>query len=174
MNRTEKAQEVEKLKMHFAKTAFVVLADYKGISVSQATDLRRKLRDKSTRLKVVKNRLAKIAAEGTPFVALKEYFKGTLALAFSEGDPTAIAKVLTDFVKDNEKLQIKLGFLDGKLLAVKDLEALAKMPSKKELITKLLGSMQAPARNLVSVLVQIPRQWVRVLSAIQKQKEQGA
>lgn len=174
MNRTEKTQEVAKLKSQFEKAKFAILTDYRGVSVSQVTGLRRMLREKATRFKVIKNRLAKIAAEGTPFLSLKDHFKGTVALALTEGDPTSSAKVLSDFAKDNEKFQLKMGFLNGKVLTVKDVQALANMPSKEELIAKLLGSMQAPARNLVSVLSQIPRQLVQVLGAIQKQKEQGS
>lgn len=171
MNRNEKTQEVGNLKAQFQQAKFAVLTDYRGISVSQITDLRRKLREKSTRFKVIKNRLAKIAAEDTPFSVLKDHFKGTIALALTDGDPTTSAKILADFAKANEKLILKMAFLDGKVLTAKDVDVLAKMPSKEELIAKLMGSMQAPARNLVSVLIQIPRQLVQVLVAIQKQKE---
>lgn len=170
MNRTEKATEIESLKKQFSKAKFAVLADYRGITVPQVTDLRRKLREKATSLRIIKNRLAKIAAADTPFAVLKDHFKDTTAVALTEGDPTVVSKVLTEFVKNNERFKLKMAYLDGKILPVKDVEALAKMPSKEELIAKLMGSMQAPARNLVSVLSQIPRQLVQVLSAIQKQK----
>lgn len=174
MNRTEKMAEVEVLRKQFSSSMITILADYKGLSVSALTELRGKLRAKNSTLKVVKNRLAKIAIKGTPTEELSSFFVGTTAVTTSETDPSGPAKVLTDFAKDNEKLQIKGGFLDGKKIDLKAIVALANLPSKEELIAKMLGSMQAPATNLVSVLVQVPRQLVNVLSAVKDQKGNNA
>ena len=171
MNRAEKAAEVEKLKSRFVTAQLMILADYKGLSVASITDLRSKLREKQSSLKVVKNRLAKIAIKDTPVDVLNDHFVGATAIATTEIDPTGPAKVLTDFAKDNESLKIKIGFMDGKALDLNAIKTLASLPSKEELIVKLLGSMQAPATNLVNVLSQIPRQLVNVLSAIKEQKE---
>lgn len=174
MNREQKAAEVESLKNRFNKAQIAILVNNKGLNVSDVTDLRRKLREKSSNFKVVKNRLAKIALKGTPFEALTDYFKDTTAVATSEIDLAGPAKVLTDFVKNNEKLELKIGFLDGKVINIKDIQALANMPSKEELIAKMLGSLNAPATNLVNVLIQIPRQLVQVLAAVKDQKEKNA
>lgn len=174
MNRSEKAQEVENLKKQFSNSVVTILANYNGLSVSALTELRGKLREKSSSLKVVKNRLAKIALKDTSAEGLASHFVGTTAVVTSENDPAGPAKVLIDFAKDNEKLQIKHGFLDGKQLDFNAIKALASLPSKEELIAKMLGSMQAPATNLVSVLVQIPRQLVNVLSAVKDQKQSNA
>ncbi len=171
MNRTEKAAEIEGLKSRFVNSQLTILAEYKGLSVSALTTLRRKLRDSSSTLKVIKNRLAKIAVKDTLAQPLTEYFVGTVAATTTSGDPAATAKVLTEFAKDNELLKLKVGLLNGKAIDAKGLKALASLPSKEELVAKLMGSMQSPARNLVYVLSQIPRQLVTVLSAVKDQKE---
>lgn len=170
MNRTEKVAEIESLKSRFMNSLFTILADYKGLSVASITDLRHRLRKGNASLKVVKNRLAKIAALGTPVEALSTHFVGTTAVATSVADPAETAKALTDFAKENDKLKIKAALFEGKPLTLKEIIALASLPSRGELITKMLGSMQVPARNLVSVLAQIPRQLVTCLSAIKNQE----
>lgn len=172
MNRTQKAAEIENLKTRFSKSQLTILAEYKGLSVASMTELRRKLKskDQNAAFKVVKNRLAKIAVKGTPAELLQNYFVGTIGIATSETEPTWPAKVLINFAKDNEKLKIKTGFLDGKAIDFSAIKMLASLPSKEELIAKMLGSLNAPATNLVSVLVQIPRQLLTVLSAIKDQK----
>ena len=174
MNRSEKTIEVDALKKRFSTAQIAILASYKGLSVASVTDLRRQLRAKSTGFKVLKNRLAKIAVKGTPFESLAEHFSSTTAIATSDMDLTGPAKVLTDFAKDNDKLEIKLGLLNGKIINLQEIKALANMPSKEELIAKMLGSLNAPATNLVSVLSQIPRQLVQVLAAIKDQKGTNA
>jgi len=151
-----------------------ILADYKGLSVESLTDLRGKLRERDSSFKVVKNRLAKIAVKDLPIEELSEHFIGTTAVAVSESDPAGPAKILTDFAKDHEQLKIKAGFLRGKSIDMNSIKELANLPSRDELIAKMLGSLQAPATNLVSVLSQVPRQLVTVLSAIKDQKETNA
>lgn len=174
MNRTEKVAEVDALRAKLAKSSIAILAGYRGLSVAAITELRAKLRAKAGSLKVVKNRLAKLAIKDTSYQVLTEYLVGPVALVTTEKDPVGPSKVLMEFAKDNERLQIKTGVLEGSVLKIKDLEALAKMPSREELIAKLMGSMQAPITNLVNVMGQIPRQIVNVLSAIKSQKEQNA
>jgi len=172
MNRAEKATEIENLKTRFVNAQLTILADYKGLSVSEMTDLRRQLRENEAVIKVVKNRLAKLALKDTPASEVfAKHLVGTTAVATSDTDPAGSAKVLTKFAKDNDKLKIKVGYLDGKELDEQALKALASLPSKEELIGQLLGSMNAPASNLVSVLAQIPRQLVTVLAAVRDQKE---
>lgn len=174
MNRSQKAQEIESLKDRFSKSQLTILTEYKGLSVADITDLRSKLRDKQSSLKVVKNRLAIIASKGTKHEVLKDFFKDTVAMATCGTDPTGPAKVLVEFAKNNEKFKIKAAVLDGKLITNAEVKSLADMPSKEQLIAKLMGSMQAPAQNLVSVLSQIPRQVLQVLSAVKAKMEENA
>lgn len=174
MNRAEKTAEIENLKSQLANSQLTILTDYKGLSVASVTDLRRKLRAKSSVFKVVKNRLARIAVKDTTHAVVADHFKGTTAVATSISDLTGPAKVITDFLKDNEILKFKTAVLNGKVLDFNQIKALASLPSKEELVAKMLGSLNAPATNLVSVLSQIPRQLVTVLSAIRDQKEQAA
>ena len=171
MNREQKVAEVANLKDSFQKAKLAIFADYKGLSVFEITELRQKLRAYSGRFKVVKNRLAKIALKDTPLKEFEKYFQETTAVAVTEGDVVGTAKVLHEFSKDHEKLVIRLGVLDGQALEKNRFKELANMPSREALIAKMLGSLQVPARNLVGVLVQIPRQVVQVLNAIKMKLE---
>lgn len=166
MNRAQKTQEVELLKQKISDSQVVILVDYKGVAVNDFNDLRKKLREKDAEIKVIKNRLAKLAVRDSDNDILSDHFSGTIAMATSVTDPTSPAKVLVDF----EKMDIKAGAIGGKIISVDEIKALASMPSKEELIAKLLGSMQAPMNNLVSAMAQIPRQLVNVLSAVRDQK----
>jgi len=161
------AEFAEKLKT--AKAAF--LADYRGLSVEQANDLRRKLRAVDVEYRVVKNTLLRLAAKDTGAECLDEYLNGPTAIALVTDDPVAPAKALTEFAKANNRFELKAGALDGKLLSVDDIKALADLPSREQLLAKLLGSMSAPATNFVGVLAAVPRSLVQVLAAIKDQKE---
>lgn len=170
MNRAEKEQEVGVLREKFQKAQLAILADYKGLTVAEFNQLRRKLEAKNSAIKVVKNRLAKIAAKGTPQEILTDFFKGTTAIATTEADPTGPAKVLIDFIKENEKVVIKAAAMLGRALSTAEVKALASLPSREVLLAKMMGSMLAPAKNWVSVLAQIPRSLVNVLAAVRDQK----
>jgi large subunit ribosomal protein L10 len=174
MNRQEKATEVENLKARITQSPLAILSDYSGLSSNDFNELRAKLRKTGSSIKVVKNRLVKIALKGSPQEHLLSKFVGTTAVTTSGHDPVAPAKVLIDFVKSHERIKLKVGSMNGRELSVSAIEALAKLPSREELIAKLLGSMSAPARNWVSVLAQVPRQVVNVLSAIRDQKQNQA
>lgn len=171
MNREQKKLEIESLKESFTKASLCILTDYQGLKVNEVNTLRQKLSKSGSHFKIVKNRLAKIALTGGPQEFLKDFLKGTTALTSTSGDPVGVAKVLVEFSKDREQMKFKTASMGGKVLTQKELEALAKLPGRHELIAKLLGSMQAPARNWVCVLAQIPRQWVNVLAAVRDQKE---
>lgn len=175
MNREQKQNEVERLKGKFTRAQLTVLTDYKGLKVSEFNELRRKLAEKQSEIQVVKNRLAKIALKGSSIEGLSPHFAGTTAVTTTSVDPTASAKILVEFAKNHEAVKFKAAAMDGKSISKADIESLAKLPSYEELIAKLLGSMMAPARNLVSVLAQIPRQVVNVLAAVRgsKEKEQN-
>ncbi|MDO8519676.1 MAG: 50S ribosomal protein L10, partial [Deltaproteobacteria bacterium] len=170
MNKTEKIAEVASLKERFAKSQLAILADYKGLKVAEFNLLRRKLEEKNSKIKVIKNRLAKIALHGTVHEILISHLKGTTAVTTTETDPVGPAKVLIDFLKDHEAVKIKTAVMNGKEITHAEIKALASLPSREALIAQLMGSMMAPARNWVSVLAQIPRRLVTVLAAVRDQK----
>jgi len=171
MNRTEKQKEIDVLKDKFSRSFLTIITDYKGMKVNDFNEFRRKLREKDATLSVVKNRLAKIAIQGTPYEFLSKELVGTSAVTFIGKDPVGPTKVLVDFAKKHEALRFKIASLNGKSLSNNDIDVLAKLPSREELIAQMLGSMMAPARNLVSVLAQIPRQVVNVLAQVRDKKE---
>ena len=129
-----------------------VLVDYCGLSVEQDTQLRNKLREAGVEYKVVKNTLTRFAAKEIGFDELDEVLNGPTSLAISMTDEVAPAKVIADFAKDNEQLEIKAGFLDGKVLALDEIKVLAATPNRETLIAKMLGSLNAPVSNLVRTL----------------------
>lgn len=171
MKLAEKQEAVQELSEKFKKAELAILADYRGMNVSQVTNLRRSLREAKAQMKVVKNTLAQRAVEGTSMDALKEHFKGTVAVITTEGDPVGPAKALTKFAKDVEQLKLKVGFLSGKVINLQEIESLSKLPSREEMIAKLMGSMQAPAQNLVNVMSALPRKLAYVLAAIRDKKQ---
>jgi large subunit ribosomal protein L10 len=151
-----------------APHAFVI--GYQGIKVGQADDLRRRIRESGGAYEVVKNRLALIAIKGQALEGLSEHFSGPTAVAFCNDDPVALAKVLADFSKDVPVLQFKAGILDGQAVPGDQIKAIASLPSRDELIAKLLYLMQSPISRLVRGLGAIPQQFVSVLDQIGKQK----
>ncbi|MFO1464693.1 MAG: 50S ribosomal protein L10 [bacterium] len=170
MNREEKAQAVEELKVRFQKASVTLLAEYQGLTVSELTKLRQELRKNQSELKVVKNTLAGLAIQGTEMEPLTKLFTGPIAVVTTEKDPVAPAKVLVKFAKEFEKAKIKGGFLSGKTMGAAEIETLSKLPSREEMLAKLLGSMNAPAQNLVNVMSAMPRKLVTVLAAIRDKK----
>jgi large subunit ribosomal protein L10 len=166
-----KQQITEDLHERFAKSAIIVLTDYKGLDVTSINDLRRKLRESNVEYQVVKNSLLVRAAEDTEIAAIKDHFKGPSAVAISYDDPVAPAKVLTQFAKDNKKLEIKVGVLNGKVLDVQAIKALASLPSREVLLAQFLATLNAVPGSFVRTLAEIPRSLVNVLTAIKDQKE---
>ncbi|MFH2091713.1 MAG: 50S ribosomal protein L10 [Pseudomonadota bacterium] len=135
------------------------------------TELRELLRAAGSRMEVVKNSLLVRASEGTDAALMKDFYKGPSAIVLSDSDPVAPARILTDFAKTNEKLEIKAGALAGKLLSVDQVMQLAKMPSKQELLGKLVRTLNAVPTSFVTVLSGVPRAFVNVLNALKEQKE---
>ncbi len=170
MNRTEKEQVVQELASRFAETDATFLADYRGINVDQATRLRRELTQAGVEYRVVKNNLIKLAARGTSAEPLQVFCAGPTAIALAGADPVAPAKILSKFAKDVQAFELKAGVLGGKLLSVADINALADLPSREELLAQALASMNAPATNFVGTLAAIPRSLVQVLNAIGESK----
>ncbi len=170
LNKSSKEQVVAELAKKLASAKASFLADYRGLNVEQVNKLRGELRGVSVEYQVAKNTLVKLAAKGTGAECLNDYLTGPSAIAIVLGDPVAPAKVLTEFAKANAKFELKAGALDGKLLSIEDIKALAELPSREVLLAKMLGSLNAPASNFVGVLAAIPRSLVQVLAAIQDQK----
>ncbi|NLJ41474.1 MAG: 50S ribosomal protein L10 [Clostridiales bacterium] len=169
--REQKAQVVQELKDKFEKSSSAVLIDYKGLNVQEATELRSTFRDAGVEYKVYKNTLTEIAAKELGLEEILPFLVGPTAIAFSEEDPVAPAKILNDAIKKLKKMELKVGVVDGKVIDVEGIKALADLPSKEELIAKMLGSMNAPISNLVGVLSGVPRALVCALNAIKDQKE---
>ncbi len=172
--RASKAEEVELLASTVGKAAHAFLIDYKGLSVPAVTDLRRQIRAAKSDYIVVKNTLALRALEGKPLASLKEHFTGMTGVAYSTTDVVALAKVLHTFGKTNPAVKVKAALLDGKPVAAKELETLANLPSRAELVAKLLGLMQSPVRRLVTVLSAPHRNVAATLAAVAKSKENAA
>ncbi len=174
MNRDEKTAMIQELSDTVAKAPHAFLIDYTGITVPAVTDLRRQIRGTKSEYLVVKNTLALRAIKGKPIEALAEHFTGMTAIAYSQTDVVALAKVIHTFGKTNPHVKVKAALLDGKAVPASSLEALATMPNRSELIAKLLGLMQSPVRRLVTVLSAPHRNVAATLAAITRQKEQTA
>ncbi len=170
LNRQEKAIVIEEVTTQVAKAQSIVVAEYRGLDVASVTVLRKTARESGVYLRVLKNSLARRAVAGTPFEALSAQLTGPLIYGISQ-DPVSAAKVLAAFSKTNEKLVIKAGALPNSLLTVDGVKALATMPSREELLAKLLGTMQAPIVQFVRTLNEIPTKFVRGLAAVRDQKE---
>ena len=172
--RLEKKQKItEDLHERFSKSAIVVVADYKGLDVSSMNALRRKLREEDIEFQVAKNTLLIRAAKDTEVALIEDYFKGPSAVALSYTDPVAPAKILAQFAKDNQKLEIKGGVLKNKVLDVDAIKALAKLPSREVLLGQLLAVLNEVPTAFVRTLAEIPRSLLNVLTAIRDQKEAG-
>jgi large subunit ribosomal protein L10 len=166
-----KKKIAEDLHDRFSRSVIIVVTDYKGLDVAAMNDLRRKLRAEAVEYRVVKNSLLMRAANDTEAAVIKKHFKGPSAVAISYEDPVAPAKVLTQFAKENDKLEIKAGVLNGKLLDANAIKALASLPSREVLLAQLLATLNAVPTSFVRVLAEIPRSMLNVLTAIRDQKE---
>ena len=150
----------------------IVLAENRGMPVADMTQLRAKARASGVYFRVVKNTLVRRAVAGTPFEKLSDRMVGPLTYGIGT-DPVAVAKVLNDFAKGHEKLVITAGAMPGQVMSAKDVAALAALPSREELLAKLMGTMQAPVAKLVRTMNEVPGKFVRTLAAVQKQKEEA-
>ena len=174
MNIESKKQFVQQLSERFGKSKIVILTDYKGLDVATITELRRQLREASVEFEVIKNTMLRLASDGTDVSLIKENFKGPSAVAISYDDPVAPAKILTDFAKKNENLELKIGVMNGKVLDLSSIKALSALPSREELLAKVLSAMIAVPTSLVRALNDVPVRMLNVLQAIKDQKEQAA
>ena len=173
LNLEQKKAVVADLRARSETAQAAVLTDYRGLTVDEMTDLRAQLRENGVFFQVVKNNLVKRAVEGTDLEPLTEHLKGPTALALAE-DPVAAAKVLSEFAKDHDDLEIKVGVLSGKEMAAADVEALAKLPSREQLLTQLAVGLNAPATKLARSLNAVPAKFARALAAVRDQKGEAA
>ena len=171
MNLSEKKKVVDHLNERLSRSCIVIVTDYKGLDVSTINDLRRKLREENIEYQVVKNTLLTRAAAQTDVDLIKDHFKGPSAVALSYEDPVAPAKILTDFAKDHDALEIKVGVMNGQVLEVSRIKALAVLPSREALLAQFLSVLNAVPTKFVRTLNEIPKKFLLVLTAIKDQKE---
>ena len=164
MNRKEKAELIETLQSTFNASTTIVVAHQVGMTVAESGDLRQKMREAGAGFKVTKNRIAKLALKGTRYEDLDSIFTGPTVVGTSE-DPVAAAKTLVDYAKGNPKITIVGGSMDGKILDITGVEALAKMPSLDELRGKIVGLLQAPACKVAGVIAAPAGGLARVIKA---------
>ena len=171
MNRDDKAQAISEFAEGIGKATNAFLIDFKGITVPQVTELRKQVRETGSQYLVVKNTLALIGVKDSPLKQLEKQFTGETAVAFNKTDAVALAKVLTKFAKDVPTVQFKGAMLAGQIVPASQIQAIANLPSREELVSKLLFLMQSPIRGLVTVLQANIRNLAVVLDQIAKQKE---
>jgi large subunit ribosomal protein L10 len=153
LNRDEKRQVVNDFSKKVEGFQAAILTQYRGLNVEQINTLRRRLREEKISYHVVKNTLMKLAAKGTDLEKLADYFKGPTAIAISHDDPVSLAKILSEFVKTQPKLEIKIGLVQGKVIAPDEIKALATMPSRETLLAQILGGIQVPGQELAGIIL---------------------
>ncbi len=172
MNRDEKKKEADSLHMELEKARTVILSSFQGLTVAQDFDLRRKVAQTGAKYKVVTNSLIERAAQGTPLEpAVAQRLKGTTSLAYTETDPVALAKMLTTYAKENPVLTFKTGIVEGRVISMAELSALAALPSRDALFAKALFLMKAPATRAVSAISAVARNLAYVIQQGVKEKK---
>jgi large subunit ribosomal protein L10 len=170
LNIEEKKQVVEEIKDRLEKIQGAVLTDYRGLNVSEVTELRAKLREAGVEFKVFKNTLMSIAAHRVGLADLDSYLEGPTAIAFGINDPVTPAKILSEFAKIHKALEIKAGILENKVINAEGVKMLAELPSKEVLVAKVLGAMQSPMYGFAGSLQGLLRNFVYVLDAVREKK----
>jgi large subunit ribosomal protein L10 len=170
----KKKQLIDDYEKGLAAAPHAFLLDYKGITVPQVTTLRSRVRDSGGHYEVVKNTLALRAIDGKALAELKEHFVGPTAVVYSMNDPVALAKALTDFAKDVPAMQFKAGLVESRMIAANQIKDIASLPSREQLLTKLVFLLQSPITRFARVLAAVPQQFVVVLDQVRQQKEGGA
>ncbi len=174
MARPDKVAAVAEIQDKLSKSKGVVVTDYRGLDVAQATELRKRLREVGVEYKVVKNTLTILAARESGLDDMVSLLSGPTALAFSYDDPVAPAKIISEFARTNKALEVKGGVLEGKILDDEAVKALALLPSREELLGQVARGMQAPVYGLVNVLQGTIRSVVYALEAVRQQKEEAS
>lgn len=170
MTRTEKENVIKELNKKFEDAKFAFVTDYSGLNVADISELRRRLRDESAEFKVVVNTLTRLAVKNTGFDMLTDFLQGPVAVAVGSEDSATVAKVLTEFAKDQPNLKIKAGILDGKVTSVEEIKALASLPSREVLLGKLVSLLNAIPTRFVRVLKGVPQGFVFVLKSLEAKK----
>ena len=173
LNLEQKKALVAEVSGKVAQAQAIVLAEYRSLEVGDITKLRAKARGAGVYFRVLKNTLARRAVSDTPFADLAKHMVGPLMYGMS-ADPVAVAKVLNDFAKTNDKLVIKAGAMPDQVMTAKEVASLAGLPSRLELLAKLMGTMQAPVAKFAQTLNEVPGKFVRTLAAVRDQKEKQA
>ncbi len=173
LNRQEKAAQVEEVSALVAKAQSIIVAEYRGLNVESVTRLRKEARSQGVQLHVLKNTLARRAVNDTPYAGLADKLVGPLVYGFSS-DPVSAAKVLSAFAKGNDKLVVKAGAMPNVVMDEAGVKALATLPSREELLAKLMATMQAPIGQFVRTLNEVPARLVRTVAAVRDAKEQAA
>lgn len=173
-NIKDKEPVVREIKEKLEASKGAVLTDYRGLNVSEITELRRKLREAGVEYKVVKNTLTIIAAKELGIEEIDTYLEGPTAIAFGIEDAVAPAKIISDFAKDHKALEMKAGLLEGKVIGIDQIKALANLPSREVLLAQVVGGMQAPLYGMVNVLQGSLRNLVYVLDAVRAKQEAQA
>ncbi|HEV2714899.1 MAG TPA: 50S ribosomal protein L10 [Terriglobales bacterium] len=171
VTKAKKTQQVEKLSKDLSNVSNVVVATYTKMTVSQDYELRKALRGAGARYQVVKNTLAERAAKGTKVEGALKDLSGVTSIAYTTGDPVAMAKALTKYAKDAPEFTFKVGVVEGRVVTIKEIEALSTMPSKEELYSKLLFLINAPAQRLVTVMNAVGRNLAVVVDQGVQQKK---
>ena len=172
LNIEQKKAVVAEVSAEVARAQAIVVAEYRGLGVGNMTELRREARKSGVYLRVLKNTLARRAVSGTPFEKLSDQMTGPLIYGISP-DPVATAKLLDQFSKTNDKLVIRAGAMPNAVISAKEVKALATMPSRDELLSRLMGAMQAPIAQFARTLNEVPARFVRTLAAV-RDKQQAA
>lgn len=166
-----KRENVEEIKEKIEKAQAIVLVDYRGLNVEQLTELRKRYRSAGVEYKVYKNTMMRFAFKDSGYEAFNEYLKGPNAIAFGYDDPVQAAKITSEFAKEHKNLEIKAGIVDGKVIDVEGVKALAELPSREVLIAQVLGGFNAPIQGFVNVLQGTIRGLAIVLNAIREKQE---
>ena len=171
VTRAKKIEQVEELGKELQRVSSVIVSTYSKLTVAQDYELRKALRSTGAKYRVVKNTLAERAAKGTRVEDALKNLAGVTSIAYTEGDPVALAKALSKYAKDNPEFTFKVGVVEGRVISINEIQALATMPSKEELYSKLLFLINAPAQRLVTVMNAVGRDLAVVISqAVDKQK----
>jgi large subunit ribosomal protein L10 len=171
VSRAKKKEQVEKLSADLKNVSSAVVATYSKMTVAQDYELRKALRGAGAKYQVVKNTLAEKAAKGTKVEEGLKNLSGVTSIAYTTGDPVAMAKALTKYAKDTPEFTFKVGVVEGRVISIKDIEALANMPSKEELMSKLLFLINAPAQRLATAINAVPRNLAVVVNqGVQEKK----
>ena len=171
VSRAKKKEQVEKLSADLKNVSSAVVATYSKLTVAQDYELRKVLRGAGAKYRVVKNTLAELAAKGSKVEEGLKSLTGVTSIAYTTGDPVAMAKALTKYAKDTPEFTFKIGVVEGRVITIKEIESLASMPSKEELMSKLLFLINAPAQRLATAINAVPRNLAVVINqAVQEKK----